>query len=184
MSAEHVRLHPDDLAALAEAVAGRVADLLRQTPADPRVPALVDAATVARALGVTRETIYANAVRLGARRLGDGPRARLRFDLAEAVEAWTSRQPSERSESTPDAAREPKQRRRRASRSGNGLDSVPIRELQPRPIHRSGPGTAATVRGPATRGRSSPRTQRTPPRGESAAVGGASSRSPDREEHR
>ncbi|MDQ3647482.1 MAG: hypothetical protein M3433_02655 [Actinomycetota bacterium] len=42
---------------------------------------LVDAATVADALGVSRAYVYANAADLGALRLGTGPRARLRFDL-------------------------------------------------------------------------------------------------------
>jgi hypothetical protein len=43
-------------------------------------PVLVDAATMARILGVSRATVYANADELGAIRLGSGRRARLRFD--------------------------------------------------------------------------------------------------------
>lgn len=46
---------------------------------------LVTAAKLAELLGVRREYIYANADRLGAVRLGTGPRARLRFDPAGAV---------------------------------------------------------------------------------------------------
>lgn len=42
---------------------------------------LVDAATLARMLGVERDWVYAHAGQLGAVRLG-GPRGRLRFDLA------------------------------------------------------------------------------------------------------
>src|SRR4051794_36005377 len=41
---------------------------------------LLDAAEVARRLNVERAWVYANAARLGAVRLGDGPRARLRFE--------------------------------------------------------------------------------------------------------
>jgi hypothetical protein len=44
---------------------------------------LVDATAVAQFLGVTRGWVYSNADLLGARRLGTGPKARLRFDLAE-----------------------------------------------------------------------------------------------------
>jgi len=41
--------------------------------------ALVDAASVAEHLGVSRDYVYEHADDLGARRLGSGPRARLRF---------------------------------------------------------------------------------------------------------
>jgi hypothetical protein len=44
------------------------------------VTPLVDAATIAELIGTTRDWVYQNADRLGAIRLGDGPRARLRFD--------------------------------------------------------------------------------------------------------
>jgi len=43
-------------------------------------PPLVDAATLAGLLGVSRAYVYEHATDLGALRLGDGPRARLRFD--------------------------------------------------------------------------------------------------------
>jgi hypothetical protein len=63
--------------ALAEAIAHRVVELLRDTPDNPR---FIDAAEVARLLSVSRATVYTNANELGAVRLGSGPRARLRFD--------------------------------------------------------------------------------------------------------
>jgi hypothetical protein len=67
-----------------EAVANRVVELLRGSVATgSRLNSpnqLVDAATVARLLGVSRATVYANADQLGAIRLGSGKRARLRFD--------------------------------------------------------------------------------------------------------
>jgi predicted DNA-binding transcriptional regulator AlpA len=47
----------------------------------------VDAAAVAAVLGVERSWVYEHADELGARRLGSGPRARLRFDLEE-VDSW------------------------------------------------------------------------------------------------
>lgn len=55
-------------------------------------PELVDAATLARSLGVSRDTVYTHADELGGRRVGDGARPRLRFNLAEALAAW---QPAE-----------------------------------------------------------------------------------------
>ena len=43
---------------------------------------LVDAATVARELGVSREFVYRNAARFGALRLSDSPNGPLRFGAA------------------------------------------------------------------------------------------------------
>lgn len=62
-----------------EAIAHRVAELLGD-PASTRAVRYVDAAHVARTLGVDREWVYAYADQLGAIRLG-GPHGRLRFDL-------------------------------------------------------------------------------------------------------
>jgi hypothetical protein len=64
---------------LAEAIARRVVELLRGEEAEERPARLVDAATLARELGVEREWVYAHAEQLGAVRLG-GPNGRLRFD--------------------------------------------------------------------------------------------------------
>ena len=68
-----------------EAIAQRVAELL--TPRSPAEPAsaLIDAGELARRTGVSRTWIYQHAAQLGAIRLGDGPRARLRFG-ADTVE--------------------------------------------------------------------------------------------------
>lgn len=54
---------------------------------------LVDAQAVADALGVSRSTVYDHAADLGGLRLGDGPRARLRFDLHDARRRWTATAP-------------------------------------------------------------------------------------------
>jgi hypothetical protein len=74
-----VTLDDDDI----EAVASRVVELLR---GENRVrdADLVDAATLARTLNVERDWVYAHARELCAVRLGDGPKARLRFDPARA----------------------------------------------------------------------------------------------------
>ena len=77
-----------------DAVARRVVELLDENghgnDREATVSALsrfADAATVARLLGVSRATVYAKADQLGAIRVGNGPRARLRFDLSRVVSA-------------------------------------------------------------------------------------------------
>jgi hypothetical protein len=97
-----VTLDDDDI----EAVAARVAELLRDQPG--RSDRLVDAATLARTLNVDRDWVYANARRLGAIRLGDGPKARLRFDVARARETLAA--PGSGDQAPPD---EPRRRRGR-----------------------------------------------------------------------
>ena len=74
---------PDDVI---EELAQRIADkLAEQIPSEPATGRLVDAAALADALGVQRQYVYANADALGAIRLGDGPRGRLRFDMNAAL---------------------------------------------------------------------------------------------------
>jgi len=80
-----------------EAVASRVVELLQGVAAaggrlDPS-GRLVDAATLARLLGVSRATVYANADQLGAIRLGKGKRARLRFDPVRLAAASPRAEP-------------------------------------------------------------------------------------------
>lgn len=70
---------------LVDALAERVAELLRPAPSPS--PGLLTAAQLAQALNVSRAWVYENAGRLGARKLGNGPRARLRFDLETASAA-------------------------------------------------------------------------------------------------
>ncbi len=73
--------------ALANAVADRVAYLLSS---QPRHVDLVDAAAVANALNVSRDWVYAHAAELGGRRIGQGNRGRLRFDLDYVLDTWRS----------------------------------------------------------------------------------------------
>ena len=68
---------------LVEAIAQRVVELLREELTDDRAVRLIDAAALARELGVERDWVYEHAERLGAIRLG-GPKGRMRFDR-EAV---------------------------------------------------------------------------------------------------
>jgi hypothetical protein len=68
---------------LVDAIAERVAELLRPESSRPSVK-LVDAQTVARALGVSDKSVYRHAAELGAVRVG----RRLRFDLERALASW------------------------------------------------------------------------------------------------
>ena len=77
-----VRIHPADIAAIAAAVV----ELLPEQSASEG-DQFIDAATLAGALGVDRSWVYAHAGQLGAVRLGEGTRARLRFPRDRAVAA-------------------------------------------------------------------------------------------------
>ena len=72
-----------------DAVAEHLAELAVSTPR--AAVGLIDARELAERLGVARDWVYANADRLGGMRLGDGPRARLRFDVDRAREALAAR---------------------------------------------------------------------------------------------
>jgi hypothetical protein len=81
---------------LVDAVALRVVELLDERALRPREPhdQLVDAQGLADALGVARSFVYRHSGMLGAVRLGDGPRAPVRFDIEtarEAISCWHSR---------------------------------------------------------------------------------------------
>jgi hypothetical protein len=76
--------------------------------------ALVDAATLGRVLGVSRQFVYDHAEELGVLRLGSGRRPRLRFDLEVAKRSW----PSDDGKTSPAAdARAAGARSRRSSRA-------------------------------------------------------------------
>jgi hypothetical protein len=112
-------LTADDVELVAQRVAELMRDeleaLLRAHAPSSFVPGLVDAQTVAAALGVSRKFIYAHALELGGRQLvAGGP---LRFDLAVALAAH----------SQPTAAPEP--RRPRLTRRPLASDTplLPIR---------------------------------------------------------
>jgi hypothetical protein len=72
-----------------EAIAGRVARLLTST--GPAAHQLLNPKELASALNVSVDYVYEHAMDLGAMRLGDGPKARLRFDLHTAQQAMRER---------------------------------------------------------------------------------------------
>jgi len=61
-----------------EAIARRAVELLEARGHQKRE--LVDAAELARRFGIERSWVYTHAIELGAVKLGDGPKPRLRFD--------------------------------------------------------------------------------------------------------
>jgi hypothetical protein len=87
---------------------------------------LVDAATLAGYLDVERSFVYEHADELGARRLGSGPRARLRFSIAE-VDVRLSACSGSRESSAPDPAPAAASRPRARRRMGTSVPLLPIR---------------------------------------------------------
>lgn len=78
-----------------EAIAERVVERLTEQTKAPGTIGLASAAQVAKLYGVTPSWVYANKTRLGAVKLGDGPRARLRFDLERVEEELLPRRGSQ-----------------------------------------------------------------------------------------
>ena len=80
-------LDSDDI----DAIATRLAELIDGPAEEREAKGLATAAEVAARLGVGRGWVYANQELLGVIRLGDGPKARLRFDLDRAAQALSDR---------------------------------------------------------------------------------------------
>ena len=96
-----------------EQIAQRVAELLRSSTSHPQgVTALLDAAELASVLGVSRGWVYEHATELGAITLGDGPKARLRFDPALAARAMDAHRRMGRGPVEPSPPRTAPRRRR------------------------------------------------------------------------
>lgn len=109
---------------LADTIAERVAALLT---AEPAHCLLVDAATLATVLGVSRDCVYAHAAELGGERIGSGPRGRLRFDLDRALTTWTSRSESGGSRQGKAPAQGRISHRARSPRMGSRAELLPLR---------------------------------------------------------
>lgn len=74
MATPRIKLDPQAI----EAISRRVVELLEAKGLRRRE--LVDAAELARRLGIERSWVYSHAIELGAVKLGSGPKPRLRFD--------------------------------------------------------------------------------------------------------
>jgi hypothetical protein len=98
------------------------------------VSQLVDAAAVAAYLGVTPGWVYEHKEELGARRLGTGPKARLRFSLEEVDRRLTCSE-SRGSEGDEEPVTKPSRRRRASRDMGTNVALLPIRgrSTEPRP---------------------------------------------------
>ena len=82
--AEEVRLARESIEELTKPLAELLAAALDSDPPGP--PRQLSAEEVARRWGIRRRWVYEHADELGARRLGRGPRPRLRFDPEEVAE--------------------------------------------------------------------------------------------------
>lgn len=78
-----VTLSNEQLEALADLIADRLHDDARPAP----TRGLLSPQELATALGIARSWVYRHQTKLGVRRLGAGPRARLRFDRDQAIAA-------------------------------------------------------------------------------------------------
>jgi hypothetical protein len=91
-------------------------------------PRLVDAQVVADTYGVSRDWVYSNAARLGARKLGSGPKAHKRFVLAEvqaALDAMTEA-PLPDHPTVTVAARQARKPRKAAPKAGFTPSGAPL----------------------------------------------------------
>ncbi|MEA2464565.1 MAG: hypothetical protein QOJ98_2312 [Acidobacteriota bacterium] len=99
-----------DLRALAEVLADVLVERGLVTSSADAGGRVLDAAAVAHLLGRERQWVYDHANELGAFRYGDGPRARLGFDL-QSIEQWKTERQQLRAPSS-------RVRRRTTARSG------------------------------------------------------------------
>jgi hypothetical protein len=106
--------------ALVEAVAQRVLELLGERDARSR---LVSAGALAALLGRTREWVYDHAEDLGGRRIGDGERPRLWFDVDRALSGRLTSGGSQPPD-PPAVTGQSRHRRRRAT--GSDVPLLPV----------------------------------------------------------
>ena len=128
MASTRIKLDPQTI----EAIARRVVELLEKRGLQNRE--LVDVAELARLLGIERSWVYSHAIELGAVKLGNGAKPRLRFD--PEIAARVLRRVGEVPAANPPA--------RSGKRAGQPRGSEGRRELLP--IHRQsekGPPSAA-----------------------------------------
>lgn len=178
MSACGVELSDAQLQRLADLLAPRIVAALQARPVVAQ--SLIDANEVAQRFGMSAEWVRDHSSELGAIRLGDGPRPRLRFDAETVAKAMKRRSESGRSPE-PELPMLADDRPHRVSeRAGNGLETLPVRQIAPLSLSATSTKAArrrANAPGPATRGIASPRQQPT-----RAAAGRPAPRRTNREE--
>lgn len=119
MASTRIKLDPQTI----EAIARRVVEILERDGLQQRE--LVDAAELARRFGIERSWVYSHAIELGAVKLGNGAKPRLRFD--PQIAARVLRKASERSAADP-----PTRSGERAGQpSGSGGTGAPLLPIRP-----------------------------------------------------
>lgn len=111
-------------AADVEAIADAVADRLQRRDVEPAPDRLLDASEAAARLGVSRDYVYAHAADLGAIRVGDGARPRLRFSASSLDDACLS---SRRTQPPASPGGKLKRTRRKSEPLGTDAELLPIR---------------------------------------------------------
>ena len=154
------RLHPDDLTALADLIPERVLAAFAEDRRPDEEERWLTAAEVARRFRISPEWVRENAERLGALRLGDGPRPRLRFDPERVAEELSARPVRGRSDA-PDRPPERVPRRRRSRGSGKRTGLLPVFEVDSPAKSEKAAGRRANAPGPATRDEASPHAEPT-----------------------
>ncbi len=112
-----------------DAIARRVVELLECREGLRREPRYVDAATLARELGVERDWIYSHAEQLGAIRLGS-PNGRLRFDRERIVEELAALNTGEQPASAASRERRRPARRHKRQSPGTGVRNAKVKSSQ------------------------------------------------------
>lgn len=153
-----LELSDGQLERLADLLAPRIAAVL-SLQAIARAD-LLTAAQVAKRFGVSAEWVRDRRDELGAIRLGEGERPRLRFDAERVAEAVTRRSESARSPHVDLSAGAGDPPRPRREQPDNALDTLPVRQLKPDSATIKAARARANAPGPATRGKASPRQQR------------------------
>lgn len=115
---------------LVERIACRVVELLEQSAANR--DRLLTAAEVAGRLGVDRSFVYEHAVELGAIRLGEGSKGRLRFRWERVLEALEPDVPGSQGRGSRSAQPQSQPRPRRRRRPAN-VELLPVHG-EPLPI--------------------------------------------------
>lgn len=115
----------DHVHALAEAVADVLAErgLVVYAGPSPSVR-ILKVAEVARLLGRSAAWVYEHAAELGAIRMGNGPKARIGFDLS-TIEQWKREH-----QVAPPQTRKPPRRRARRSAASSGSNLIPYEPLR------------------------------------------------------
>ena len=113
---------------------------LREQTAEPL---LVDAAELARRLSVPASWVYRHADELGAVRLGDGPKAGVRFDPAEAAARLAARRARERPVDPPRRSTSRERRQPTGERTAAGARLLPYVAEKTAPWRKAGVSRAA-----------------------------------------